>query len=152
MTLPPPPAYAWDWFARQRLLWRESRSRLARSDSGVAARYRVLSTRSEVVAALRDDYVIDPAVRATVDEVVREVAFLDRTDASFAAVASPTAPRGLRWWWSHLTGEQIEGARRLPPRSAIPQTQLTIDEVLTGYGDDRSPSSSANRLPGSSGS
>lgn len=152
MTLPAPPAYAWDWFTRQRLLWRESRTRLARSGSGVSARYRGLSTRSEVAAALRDDYVVDHAVRATVDEVVREIAFLDRTDASFAAIASPTAPRGLRWWWSHLTGEQVAGSRRPPPRSAIPETQLTIDEVLTGYGDDRSPSSSANRLPGSSGS
>lgn len=151
MSTPPPPAYAWDWFARQRLLWREARSRLVRADEPTGSRYRGLGVRPDVVAALREDYGHDATVRRTVDAVVTEVAFLERTDATFADVASPTAPRGLRWWWTHLTGEDVDAPSRRPARDRIPETQLTLDEVLGGYGDDRSGMTTRNRLPGSNG-
>lgn len=148
-----PPAYAWDWFTRQRLLWQEARTRLAATGSRTAGQYAGLETRPEVVAHLRDDYTRVPEVRRVVDDVVRELAFLDRTGAPFDRVVSSTAPRGLRWWWSHLSGDDVPPP---PPRPAgrrtIPDTQLTIDEVLSGYGDDRSGTSRRNRLPGSSGS
>lgn len=147
-----PPAYAWDWFVRQRLLWREVRSRLAASDASVAARYRDSDIRADVTAALREDYTSDHIVRHVVDDVVRDLAFLGRTDATFAEVGAHTAPRGMRWWWTHLTGEELEPARREPARGTIPESQLTIADVLGGYGDDRSGSEIRNRLPGSSGS
>lgn len=148
-----PPAYAWDWFTRQRLLWQEARMRLAGSRSRAAEVYGPLETRPEVVGQLRADYAHVPEVRRTVDDVVREVAFLDRTEEPFQRVASSTAPRGLRWWWAHLSGDDVPPAPPRPPaKAAIPETQLTIADVLTGYGDDRSGTSSRNRLPGSNGS
>lgn len=151
-----PPAYAWDWFTRQRLLWQEAHARLAAA--GAAAPYREVDTRPEVVARLRQDYPVVPEVRRVVDDVVREVAFLDRMDRPFEQIASTTAPRGLRWWWSHLSGAEVPPPPpRRPARDAVPDTQLTLGEVLTGYGDDlrptrRSGTSSRNRHPGSSDS
>ena len=103
-----PPAYAWDWFARQRLLWREVRSRLAVASSPAAARYAAVDERTEVLALLRVDYLRDDLVRGTVNAVVAEYAFLGRTDARFAELGLTSAPRGLRWWWTALTGEEVD--------------------------------------------
>lgn len=135
-----PPAYAWDWFARQRLLWRETRTRLARRDGPAARRYRDLEVRSDVIALLRAEYPRDDEVRRTVDEVVTELVFLGRTDGTFAALGVTNAPRGLRWWWSQLTGEDLAtpGEARHPVRAEPPATQLALDDVLDdvfeGYG------------------
>ena len=78
-----PPAYAWDWFARQRLLWRETRRRLERASAPAATRYAAVETRSDVLALLRADYARDDLVRTAVHAVVAEVAFLGRTDVPF---------------------------------------------------------------------
>jgi hypothetical protein len=128
-----PPAYAWDWFGRQRLLWREVRSRLAASSAPAAARYASLDTRSEVVPLLRSDYRTDEVVRAAVDAVVDEMVFLGRTDRTFAELGARNAPRGMRWWWTALTGEELTrpGPAAVPPPDA---DQLRLDEVLGGYG------------------
>jgi len=128
-----PPAYAWDWFARQRLLWREARSRIAASSAPAAARYASLTTRSEVVPLLRADYRSDDVVRSAVDAVVGELAFLGRTDRSFAELGAHNAPRGMRWWWTALTGEEL--TRPSPGATPPPDAdQLTLDEVFGGYG------------------
>ncbi len=129
-----PPAYAWDWFARQRLLWREVRSRLAASATPAAPRYRSLDTKSEVVAALRSDYVRDEVVRTVVDRVIAEVAFLSRLDATFDELGVVSAPRGMRWWWTALTGEELDAPATRPAQSA-PGRQLSLDDVHEGYGD-----------------
>jgi hypothetical protein len=50
-----PPAYAWDWFARQRLLWRNVRKRLAVGGHPSAGRYRTAETKSDVMALIRRD-------------------------------------------------------------------------------------------------
>lgn len=129
-----PPAYAWDWFARQRLLWREVRLRLSRASSPVAVRYAAVDTRADVIPMLRADYPRDELVRRTVDEVVRELAFLGRTDTRFASLGIAAPPRGLRWWWTALTGEELDGepsAARTPPAEPA---QLSLDEVNEGYG------------------
>jgi hypothetical protein len=128
-----PPAYAWDWFARQRLLWREARSRIAAASTPTAARYAAVETRSEVVPLLRADYQDDATVRAAVDAAIADIAFLGRTDCTFAELGARNPPRGLRWWWSALTGEDLQGPspRTAPPPSA---DQLSLDEVLGGYG------------------
>ncbi len=165
MAASSPPAYAWDWFARQRLLWREVRARLAAGEGPVATRYAALEERGEVVALVRADYPGDEVVRRAVDAVVAEVAFLGRTDRTFAQLGARTAPRGMRWWWTALTGEELD---RPPPRAgatghttgggtgpgvtgAAPQgaQQLTLvdlaevdpehalDDIAEGYGDRR---------------
>ena len=112
MSASGPPAYAWDWFARQRLLWREARSRLGVPGSPAAARYAGLEERGEVVTLLRADYPRDEVVRRTVDAVVGDVAFLGRTDRRFAELGARTAPRGMRWWWTALTGEELDRPSR----------------------------------------
>jgi hypothetical protein len=153
MDPPIPPGYAWDWFTRQRLLWREAQDRLRRRPGNAGTAYDGLDTRAEVTARLREDYPIDAGVRDVVDAVVREVAFLDRTDKPFGRVAAASAPRGLRWWWSRLSDDDAPPAPPRPPaRDRVPDTQLTIEDVLSGYGDDRSGTSNRNRLPGSSAS
>jgi hypothetical protein len=130
-----PPAYAWDWFARQRLLWREVRVRLAAAADPVALRYAGLDARSEVLPLLRTDYPRDEFVRATVHAVVAELAFGNRTDASFAALGFRNAPRGLRWWWTALTGEDVEHTTAVtPPSDGGSQTRFSLDEVNEGYG------------------
>ncbi len=126
-----PPAYAWDWFSRQRLLWRETRSRLAHASSPVAVRYRTATSKSEAVPLLRADYPVDPTVRDVVQRVVAEIAFLDRTTVPFADLGVRNAPRGMRWWWTALTGEPVGDVRREPP---APPAQLTLDDVHEGYG------------------
>ena len=138
-----PPAYAWDWFARQRLPWREARNRLTVGEGTRAARYGSVEVRGEVLALLRADYPRDEVVRGTVHDVVREVVFLGRgAEARFADLGIRSAPRGLRWWWSALTGEEVDAptARRSPAaegRDAAsgPGGQLSLDDVLGGYGD-----------------
>ena len=138
-----PPAYAWDWFARQRLLWREARSRLAASASPVAARYATIDERAEVLALLRADYHRDEHVRRTVDAVVAELTFLGRTDVPFAKLGLRSAPRGLRWWWTALTGEDPDAAPAAPRGPDPAQLSLddlaadttpTLDDVHEGYG------------------
>jgi hypothetical protein len=144
-----PPAYAWDWFARQRLPWREVRSRLVSGGSPAAARYAAVETKSDVMALLRADHPRDPEVRRAVDAVVAEVVFLDRTDRTFAQLGLRSAPRGMRWWWTALTGEDLDqvpsGTTRTAPPAKPAAEQLhlvgpdedepyTLDDVLGGYG------------------
>jgi hypothetical protein len=129
-----PPAYAWDWFARQRLLWREVRARLASAAAPVAVRYAAVDTRTDVVPMLRADYPRDPLVRATVDRVVAELAFLGRTDVPFAELGATSPPRGMRWWWTALTGEELEGGRGPSTVEPEPPLQLALDDVHEGYG------------------
>lgn len=129
-----PPAYAWDWLARQRLLWREIRERLAVGPHDSAPRYRAVEIRPDVIALLREDYPTDPVVRSTVQRVVSELAFLGRTDGPFERLGVRHAPRGMRWWWSAITGEQVDHipSRRQP---MLDVEQLTLDEVHQGIGD-----------------
>ncbi|MFA9429065.1 hypothetical protein [Egicoccus sp. AB-alg2] len=131
-----PPAYAWDWFTRQRLLWREVRSRLANGEDPAAARrYSAVETRTDVVPMLRADYPRDDTVRGVVHEVVAELAFLGRTDVRFEELGLRNSPRGLRWWWFALTGEEPD-APHAPASEPPPEPrQLALDEVLRGYGD-----------------
>lgn len=130
-----PPAYAWDWFARQRLLWREARSRLAAPSVPSSARYGAVETRSDVVPMLRADYPRDVRVRAVVDAVVAEFVFLGRTDRTWHELGAHTAPRGMRWWWTALTGEELDvPTGRRPAAAPAHQDQLSLDEVLGGYG------------------
>ena len=141
-----PPAYAWDWFARQRLLWREVRSRLASGAGGTSTRYAALEDRSEVISLVRADYPHDDGVRRTVDAVVAEVAFLGRTDRPFAALGVRTAPRGMRWWWTALTGEDLD---RPPPRgapSASPGPRTGAAASRTGMPDAGAPAPAAQQL------
>jgi len=140
-----PPAYAWDWFARQRLLWREARARLARGSGPEASRYDAVQDRAEVLPLLRADYLRDEGVRRTVDAVIAEGAFLGRTDASFASLGFRSAPRGLRWWWTALTGEELDGPQRESIDRGARQLQMvdpatlerqpSLDDVAEGYGD-----------------
>jgi hypothetical protein len=159
---PAPPAFAWDWLGRQRLVWVEARRRLAPApaadprpadvpdwsdllDRGPVRRalgaddadgggpdWAALATRAEVVAALRDAYGHDPAVRAAVDGAVADVAFLGRRGGDLAALGVRTPPRGLRWWWAHLGGVDADPVP-VEPRAA--GVQLTLADVMTGYGD-----------------
>lgn len=133
MSASPPPAYAWDWFARQRLLWREARQRLAAEQGPSRQRYGLVSAKSDVLARLRADYPEDAVVRQTVDGVVVDLAFLGRTDRPFADLGIRNAPRGLRWWWTAVTGEALT-----PPIAATSASlprQLEFPDVLGGYGD-----------------
>lgn len=129
-----PPSYAWDWFSRQRLLWREVRRRLVRSSSPAALRYHDVGEKGEVVGRLREDYERDAVVRDVIHQVVGELAFLGRTDASFDELGATNAPRGMRWWWTRLTGEHL-GPAPARGQPAVQQRQLTLEEVLEGYGE-----------------
>lgn len=139
MALPGPPAYAWDWFSRQRLLWREVRLRLISSQTPVASRYTAVTSRPEVVPMLRADYPRDAIVRDTVHRVVAELVFLDRTDVAFERLGVAAPPRGMRWWWMALTGEDVAAppARRGSETIADhpPPAQLSLEDVHEGYGD-----------------
>jgi len=144
-----PPAYAWDWFARQKLLWRAARSRLAASTGPMATRYAAVEDRRDVLPLLRADYPQDEAVRRAVDDVVTEIAFLGRIDVRFAQLGIRTAPRGMRWWWTTLTGEALDGPRAAERASTQVPEQLVfddltaldpepaLDDVAGGYGDRR---------------
>ena len=129
-----PPAYAWDWFARQRLLWREARRRLTAVAAPVASRYHAVETRPEVLALLRADYPRDPIVRDVVHRVVADVTFLGRNDGRFADLEIPNAPRGMRWWWSVLTGEAPPTPAPATAGTSDEPAQLTLDEVNQGWG------------------
>jgi len=140
MDAPAPPAHAWDWLARQRLPWREVHRRLVAEPAGRwpgAARYAEVDARSDVIALLRADYPHDETVRRTVDEVVAEIVFLGRTDVPFDTLGVANAPRGLRWWWARLTGEEVTTAERVDALAPAPPEQLAlrVDDVLDGYGD-----------------
>lgn len=132
-----PPGYAWDWVSRQRLVWREARSRLARHTDPVGARYRVVSAKPDVVPLLRRDYPDDHVVREVLQSVVRDLVFLGRTDRTFTKLGLHNAPRGLRWWWRELTGEDVTVTP--PPQVGAPADripeQLDLEDVLGGYGD-----------------
>lgn len=125
-----PPVYAWNWLARQTLLWREVRGRLAGADAPVVSRYADAETRPEVIALLREDYPRDAVVRGVVRATVGELVFLGRTDEPFERLGVTTAPRGMRWWWTEITGEPLERAPETPPAAR----QLTLDDVHRGYG------------------
>ncbi|MDP9021727.1 MAG: hypothetical protein M3N57_03315 [Actinomycetota bacterium] len=127
-----PPAYAWDWFARQRLLWREARRRLATGGHSSAQLFREADTRGDVVALLRVEYPRDEVVRTTVRRVIAELTFLGRTDVAFESLRVRTPPRGMRWWWTTLTGEDLDAA--VPPPTQPIATQLSLDEVHQGFG------------------
>jgi hypothetical protein len=100
-------------------------------------------------AAARADYPHDEDVRRAVDEVVAEVAFLGRTDVRFAQLGVRTAPRGMRWWWTALTGEVLDGPRAAEHATSTVPEQLVLDDlaaldpepalddVAGGYGDRR---------------
>lgn len=144
-----PPAYAWDWFARQKLLWREARSRLASGGGPLAGRYAGVEDRRDVLPLLRADYPHDADVRAAVNGTIAEVAFLGRVDVRFAELGVRAAPRGMRWWWTALTGEPLDGpqAARQAPTEVPEQLVLgdltvldpepALDDVAGGYGDRR---------------
>ncbi|MFO7961915.1 MAG: hypothetical protein R6U94_13315 [Nitriliruptoraceae bacterium] len=144
-----PPAYAWDWFARQKLLWRAARSRLAASPSPMAVRYAAVEDRRDVLPLLKADYPQDEDVRHAVDEVVAEVAFLGRIDVRFSQLGVRSAPRGMRWWWTALTGEVLDGPRAAEHATSRAPEQLlldgltpldaepALDDVAGGYGDRR---------------
>ncbi len=174
-----PPAHAWDWVGRQRLVWSEARRRLAPAPASRAAGsarpadvpdwsdlldrgpvrtvtgtgpggdaaptavaatatdWSALATRAEVMAALRASYPVDELVRAAVDGAVVDVAFLGHRGGDLAVLGVRTPPRGLRWWWTHLGGHLA--AEPTPHAAATAPTgagvQLTLVDVLTGYGD-----------------
>jgi hypothetical protein len=129
-----PPAYAWDWFSRQRLLWREARSRLASGAEPHASRYGRAAAKPDVIPMLRLDYPDDEVVRTAVHATIRDLIFLGRTDRPFGELGIRNPPRGLRWWWRALTGEDVEHP---PPAAAPPRpaTQLEFEDILRGYGD-----------------
>jgi hypothetical protein len=110
--------------------------------------YRPLDTRAEVIAALRVDYPRDARLRGLVDEVVSGVAFLGRPDVPLSERGVRSAPRGMRWWWSHLSGQPLDAesggtqaadgpsasTAGTEHRSHVP-LQLRLVDVLAGYGD-----------------
>ena len=146
-----PPAYAWDWLTRQRVVWTEIARRLAPSadapagphpdvpdwsdlvtpsaptpDADGPRDWSSLRTRTEVIAALRADYPHDPQVRAATDGAVADLAFLGRLDVPLAARGAGAAPRGMRWWWAQLGGAQEAGDRAAagaPPSGRHPRSE-----------------------------
>lgn len=167
-----PPAYAWDWLARQRVVWQEARRRLLALRAPSTARHRntsdvpdwsvehpdvaapagrdpasslprdysPLDTRAEVIAALREDYRDHPEVRRIVDAVVTEIAFLGRTGSTLEELGLRTSPRGLQWWWTHLTGNPPTSSPSPAVDGSEPRgdgvLQLRLLDLLAGYGDE----------------
>ena len=178
-----PPGYAWDWLARQRLVWLEAARRLSEAsdvprgphpdvpdwsdlvgpdrargtdpaaNAGRTAQaprdWPSLDTRADVVAALRADYPIDPAVRRAPDGSVTDLAFLGRLDLPLSARGVRSVPRGMRWWWSHLGGADVEDSSTPSPvdepAQALP-LQLRLADVLDGYGDAEAANLLAGRM------
>lgn len=141
-----PPRHAWDWFARQHRLWRAVRADLADHDEPLASRYGLVEARDDVMGRLRRDYTLDPVVVEVVHRHVDSEVFLGRADRGLDALGIRNAPRGLRWWWSAVTG--------LPDTTGRPTArhrdrqlsldldarrggdeQLALDEVRYGWGD-----------------
>ena len=139
MEVTSPPGHAWDWFARQRLLWREARARIiAAADHvgpDVAERYRSMDARPDVVTMLRRDWEHSPAVRTIVEDTVADIAFMGRITESFESLGLRTAPRGLRWWWTAVSGEPIEVVSAALARTLEDPEQLSLEDILGGYGD-----------------
>jgi hypothetical protein len=130
-----PPRHAWDWFARQRRLWPAVRADLADRDEPLRSRYGLVEAREDVMGLLRQDYPGDPVVVEAVHRHVDAQVFLGRADRGLEALGIRNAPRGLRWWWSAVTGLPDTTARPRPR----PERQLALD--LGGRpdpGDDRS--------------
>lgn len=82
---------------------------------------------------LREDYLDSQVVRDVVHEVVADIAFLGRIDVPFDRLGARNPPRGMRWWWTAITGEELDKPSRQAPVGA--QMQLTLEEVHEGYGD-----------------
>ncbi len=142
-----PPAYAWDWLTRQRVVWTEIVRRLAppaaptgphpqvpdwsdlldrppgAGDEHGTRDWSTLRTRTEVFAALRADYATDPRVRAATDGAVADLAFLGRLDVPLTARGVGAAPRGMRWWWDHLGGAGADADARPDLRPASPASR-----------------------------
>jgi hypothetical protein len=147
MAAASPPGYAWDWVARQRLVWRAARSRLAAGDGTEAARYAAVQDRGDILALLRTDYATSATVRDRLHGAIAELAFGGRTGIPFAQVGFRSSPRGLRWWWTAITGEELDrprptsrvapdGPRQLTlPELAEMDPQPALDDVAEGYGD-----------------
>lgn len=142
-----PPRHAWDWFARQHLLWRHVRADLARSPEPLGPRYRLVEDREDVVARLRRDYPVDHVVAATLHRRLDQDIFLGQADRGLDALGIRNAPRGLRWWWSAITGrptptidlathadrDQLRLDLGSGPDDVDPRQDL--DDVRYGWGD-----------------
>ncbi|MEX0705389.1 MAG: hypothetical protein WD041_02105, partial [Nitriliruptoraceae bacterium] len=94
-----------------------------------------VEARADVIPLLRADYRRDDVVRRTVDDVVTDLVFLGRLDREFASLSVRNPPRGLRWWWTALTGEVLDRETSTAPPASNPPRQLTLDDVFGGYGD-----------------
>lgn len=138
-----PPRYAWDWFARQQRLWRAVRRDLAGLADPLGRRYALVEARDDVMDRLRHDYPIDAVVVEVVHRHVDAAVFLGRADRGLDALGIRNAPRGLRWWWSAITGLPDPG-RRVPTRGGrqlsldvgvAPDESAARDEVRYGWGD-----------------
>lgn len=138
-----PPRHAWDWFARQHRLWRAVRRDLATAEDPLGARYSLVEARDDVMGRLRGDYPDDPVVVEVVHRHVDAEVFLGRADRGLDGLGIRNAPRGLRWWWSAVTGLPDPG-RRAPVRHdrqltldlvTEPDEQSARDEVRYGWGD-----------------
>jgi hypothetical protein len=135
-----------DWSSDHPDLLRSARSgppenRSATTGRSPAPDDRTLDTRAEVIAALRRDYASDAELRRIVDTAIVEVAFLGRLDVPLQELGVSTAPRGMRWWWSHLGGPAPDDDRSEltgggEPFASLP-VQLRLVDVLSGYGDVR---------------
>lgn len=147
-----PPRHAWDWLARQRLLWRHVRTRLAAKPDPVGSRYRLIDSRGDVMARLRADYPVDTEVAEVVRRCVSEDVFLGHAHRGLEGLGITNAPRGLRWWWQEVVDQGRQD--RHPPAPSAPAasprrpdpTQLALDldepsereqldDVRTGWGD-----------------
>lgn len=148
-----PPRHAWAWFARQHLLWRHVRRDLAKAADPVGSRYLLVEDRDDVLERLRRDYPVDDEVAATLHRRLDADIFLGRADRGLEALGIRNAPRGLRWWWSAITGRptsSIDLAVRRDRRqlqldvgaasgdglaTGGGDAQLALDEVRYGWGD-----------------
>lgn len=142
-----PPRHAWDWFARQRLLWRGVHRDLSTQDPPVGPRYRLVDTRADVVACLRRDYPDDEVVRNVVHRRIDSEIFLGHAHRGLEGLGIRNAPRGLRWWWATITGAEVPETTRtagaagpthrrqlaldLPPGAG----EQSLDDVHVGWGD-----------------
>lgn len=142
-----PPRHAWDWFARQHLLWRHVREDLAAAPEPLASRYRLVEDRDDVVERLRRDYPADEVVAAALHRRLDQDIFLGHADRGLEALGVRNAPRGLRWWWSAITGRPTPtidladrsdtDQLRLDLRTASPadDARRDLDDVRYGWGD-----------------